>query len=95
MEITADAANVAQSMQDATEKFGLDNGIIPAPYECWLDMAGLQRLADGGQVPPAALDGLRSIVGNPYNSGWRLFAAHRPLVHRHPHFPDLHHRHGH
>jgi len=28
---TADASNVALSMQDATEKFGLDNGFIPAP----------------------------------------------------------------
>jgi tyrosinase len=72
---TADAANVALSMQDATEKFGLDNGIVPAPYQCWIDAAALQRLADGGQVPPAVLDGLRGIVSQPFNSGWRLFIA--------------------
>jgi tyrosinase len=72
---TADATNVALSMQDATAKFGLDNGIIPASYQCWIDAAALQRLAEGGQVPQAVLDGLRGTIGRQFSSGWRLFAA--------------------
>ena len=72
---TADAANVKISMQDTSETFGLDNGIIPAAYQCWIDAAGLDRLAAGGQVPQMALRGLQTIVDQPFSSGWRLFAA--------------------
>jgi tyrosinase len=72
---TADAANVVISMQDSTEKFGLDNGIIPAPYRCWVDAAAVDHLAAGGQVPQPVLTGLHRIIGQPFDSGWRLFAA--------------------
>lgn len=75
---TADAENARISIEDAqkTGNPGLDNGIVPVPYCCWMDADGLTRLTAGGKVPVLALNGLRGIIGRPpYSSGWRLFSA--------------------
>jgi tyrosinase len=74
---TADAENVRISIEDAqhTGNAGLDNGIVPAPYQCWMSEDGLRRLTEGGKVPDRILGGLRGIIDKPFSSGWRLFTA--------------------
>src|SRR5262249_16263466 len=71
----ADAANVKASIEDLGSTTALDNGCVPTAYQCWIDEDGLRKLADGGKVSQATLDGLRGIVGMTYSSGWRLFTA--------------------
>lgn len=74
-------------MEQASPSANTDNGIIPEAYRCWLDQEGWDRLAQGGLVPAATLNALKSVVtkspgegGDPkdfktYNSGLRLFSA--------------------
>jgi tyrosinase len=50
-----------------------DNGFVPTAYQCWLDEAGLQKLTDGGKVPPDVLAQLRAKLKKSYCSGARLF----------------------
>jgi tyrosinase len=60
----------------------LDNGIIPIPFRCWIDDAGLANLTAGKVVPDDVLAALHGILYDPKNpdgttfsSGSRLFAA--------------------
>jgi tyrosinase len=71
----ADAQNVQASIDDMGDAIN-DNGYVPLHYQCWIDEDGLRKLTDGGKVPQAVLDGLRSTLKNPpYSSGARLFKA--------------------
>lgn len=68
----ADHDNVIASIADMGSAVLLDNGAIPAAYQCWLDQPGLDALKIAG-VPQAVLDKLTAILGKPYSSGARLF----------------------
>jgi tyrosinase len=70
----ADSQNVLASLQDMGDVAN-DNGYVPPAYQCWIDEDGLRKLTDGGKVPEAVLAGLRSIVGQSFSSGARLFNA--------------------
>ena len=69
------AEDVQKSIEDMRSATGLDNGVVPGAYRCWIDEAGLQRLAAGGQVPKDVLDKLAALIGRSFNSGNRLFVA--------------------
>ncbi len=66
-------ANVDISIEDSKDPDGLDNGIIPAAFRCWVDEEALRKLTDGGQVPKAVLTKLKRVLGKDFNSGNRLF----------------------
>ena len=70
----ADHDNVIASIEDMGSTTPLDNGIVPAAYQCWIDQAGIDELKSLN-VPQATLDKLTAIVGKLYNSGNRLFIA--------------------
>ena len=70
----ADVQNVQASLQDMGSATN-DNGWVPPAYQCWIDENGLRKLTDGGKVPPDVLAGLRSIIGQNFSSGARLFKA--------------------
>jgi tyrosinase len=70
----ADSQNVLASLQDMGDAVN-DNGWVPPAYQCWIDEDGLRKLTDGGKVPQEVLAGLRSIIGQSFSSGARLFKA--------------------
>jgi tyrosinase len=70
----ADRDNVMASIADMGTITSLDNGVIPAAYQCWIDQPGLDALKNSG-VPQPVLDKLGPILGKTYNSGNRLFIA--------------------
>lgn len=59
----------AQDQQATTP----DSGIIPAAFRCYVDDSVLAAL--DGKIPAASLQGLRSTMGQDFNSGLRLFTA--------------------
>ena len=67
--------DVEKSIEDMGSTVALDNGVIPDAYQCWIDEAGLQQLAAGGQVPPDVLTKLATVRDQTFNSGNRLFLA--------------------
>lgn len=69
------AEDVQKSIEDMGSSVGLDNGVVPSAYRCWMTEAGLQQLAAGGKVQRDTLDKLASIGSQSFNSGTRLFAA--------------------
>lgn len=69
----ASDAEAVQQAVNAADDTGVDNGPVPSAFQCWLDEDGLRKLTDGGQVPQAALAGLRAKLKTPYSSGARLF----------------------
>lgn len=74
----ADEKNVEASifdMQQANPSSKTDNGVIPEPYRCYMDAAGIEALKKGGVVSAGDLAKLESILNKPYNSGLRLFDA--------------------
>jgi tyrosinase len=52
----------------------MDNGVVPPPYQCWIDQAGIDTLKNLG-VPQTTLDQLSAILGKTYSSGNRLLLA--------------------
>lgn len=50
-----------------------DSGVIPAAFRCYVDDGVLAAL--DGKIPAVSLQGLRSTVGQDFNSGLRLFKA--------------------
>lgn len=66
--------DLEKSIADETSSAGLDNGVIPEAYQCWIDQAGIDTLKAQG-VPQAVLDKLVTVLGKKFNSGNRLFIA--------------------
>jgi tyrosinase len=66
--------DLEKSISDETSKAGLDNGIIPEAYQCWIDQPGIDTLKSQG-VPQGVLDKLSTVINQKFNSGNRLFIA--------------------
>jgi tyrosinase len=65
-------ADLEVSIADMSSKAGLDNGIIPDAYRCWIDQAGIDGLKAKG-LPKPVLDKLASVLNQKFDSGNRLF----------------------
>ncbi len=65
-------ADLEASIADMSSTAGLDNGIIPDAYRCWIDQTGLDQLKAEG-VPQPVLDKLASVLNQKFDSGNRLF----------------------
>jgi hypothetical protein len=48
---------------------------LPDAYHCWINEAGIEQLAAGGQVPEDVLAKLATVRDQTFNSGNRLFLA--------------------
>src|ERR1700722_10345603 len=70
----ADRDNVVASITDMGSTVLMDNGVVPPPYQCWIDQAGIDTLKNLG-VPQTTLDQLSAILGKIYSSGNRLLLA--------------------
>jgi len=66
--------NLEKSIDDESSKAGLDNGIIPDAYRCWIDQAHLDELKAEG-VPQPVIDKLATVLDKKFDSGNRLFLA--------------------
>ena len=64
--------NVLKSIEDMGN-VARDNGVVPAAYRCWVDERMLNNLQ--GKVPDDYWTGLKSVAGQDFNSGTRLYAA--------------------
>ncbi|MDQ6941980.1 MAG: tyrosinase family protein [Candidatus Eremiobacteraeota bacterium] len=72
----ADTGDDGKPIIDPTIASGVDNGVVPLAFRCWIDAAAVARLKAGGAVPSDVLDKLSAMVGKPpSNSGARFFAA--------------------
>ena len=65
-------ADLEASIADQSSKAGLDNGIIPEAYRCWIDQPGLDQLKGEG-LPQPVLDKLATVLNQKFDSGNRLF----------------------
>ena len=65
-------ADVEASIADMSSTTGLDNGVVPEAYRCWIDQPGLDALKAEG-VPQAVLDKLAAVLNQKFDSGNRLF----------------------
>ena len=95
--------NILASIDDMkSQGAGLDNGVVPYAYRCWVDLKMLDNLK--GKIPDAAWAGLNGIaVKGPdnkqlcqveaaegfYNSGLRLFKAAGIAYGAHPEYDKL------
>jgi tyrosinase len=64
--------DLEKSIADMGSSAGLDNGIIPEAYRCWIDQAGMDGLKALG-IPQAVLDKLATVLNQKFDSGNRLF----------------------
>jgi len=64
--------DLEKSIADETSKAGLDNGIIPEAYRCWIDQEHIDKLKAEG-VPQDVLDKLAAVLNQKFDSGNRLF----------------------
>jgi tyrosinase len=65
-------ADVEASIADMGSSTGLDNGVIPEAYRCWIDQPGLDELKAQG-LPQDVLDKLATVLNQEFDSGNRLF----------------------
>ena len=65
-------ADVEASIADMSSGAGLDNGVIPEAYRCWINQSGLDELKAKG-LPQAVLDQLATVLNQKFDSGNRLF----------------------
>jgi len=64
--------DVEASIAAMSSTAGLDNGIIPEAYRCWIDQDGIDALKAEG-LPQAVLDKLATVLNQKFDSGNRLF----------------------
>jgi tyrosinase len=69
---TSYRADLEASIADMTSSAGLDNGVVPESYRCWIDQPGLDELKAKG-LRQAVLDKLASVLNQKFDSGNRLF----------------------
>jgi tyrosinase len=64
--------DLEKSIEDQQSKTGLDNGIIPEAYRCWIDHEHIDRLKAAG-VPQETIEKLGTVRDQKFDSGNRLF----------------------
>jgi tyrosinase len=65
--------NSIKDMEQTSHTAGVDNGIVPRAYRCFVDESMLTRLR--GKIPDDYLTKLAAVEGQAFDSGNRLYAA--------------------